>query len=86
VADVTADELLKRAAACRDCGKEHEYRQVETSRGSWAAGDGHAYRPVVDIGIVAKLRYLATGSYVDPWLLPKQTMASKIASAIGLST
>lgn len=81
---MSAEELLKKAAACEMCGKEHKYRLVGVRQGSWAAEDGHGYRPVVDVGTVAKLRYLATGTYVDPWQLP-QSVPGKAASAVGLS-
>lgn len=83
MAEVTVEELLEKVAACKDCGKRHEYRLIGPRHGSWADDDGHGYRPVVEVGIVAQLRYLATGRYVDPWLLPERTMAAKIASAIG---
>jgi len=65
---VTVDELLRRAAACRGCGKEHTYRWTGPDQASWAAPDCREYRPVLDIGTVAKLRCLATGVYRDPWL------------------
>jgi hypothetical protein len=65
---VTAEELIKRAAACEHCGKAHKYRRISANQSSWAApGDGHNYRPVLDVGVVARLRYLATGQYADPW-------------------
>lgn len=68
---MTAEELLRRAAACQDCGKAHEYRWVTSFRATWAASDGHAYRPLVDENVVALLRYLATGRYENQWHCPR---------------
>jgi len=62
---MTAEELIARAAACRTCGREHQYRRVADGA-SWAADDGHPYRPVISTGTVVMLRYLATGVYTDP--------------------
>jgi hypothetical protein len=76
---MTVEELLRRAAACETCGKAHEYRWISSNQASWAAGDGHGYRPVIDIGTVAKLRYLATGRYEDPWSAPKKTLVDRLA-------
>jgi hypothetical protein len=65
---VTAEELIVKAAACKKCGKEHQYLWIGEHRASWASPeDGHNYDPVVDSGIVAMLRYLATGHYENPW-------------------
>jgi hypothetical protein len=75
---VTADELLKKAAACEECGKPHEYRWVSANQASWAADDGHSYRPAVDMGVVAKLRYLATGQWIDPWAPPKKPLMQRL--------
>lgn len=37
-------------AGCLDCGEPHEYRPERRGRaGSWAADDGHAYRPRISI-------------------------------------
>jgi hypothetical protein len=63
---MTAEELIAKAAACRTCGNEHVYRWVTPDRASWAAGDGHPYRPAMSTGTLALLRYLATGTYTDP--------------------
>jgi hypothetical protein len=65
---MTAEELIARAAACKKCGKEHQYLRVSENRSSWASlEDGHNYEPVLDVGDVARLRYLATGHYENPW-------------------
>ncbi len=65
---MTAEELIAKAAACRTCGKEHQYLRVSENRASWASlEDGHNYDPVLDAGHVAMLRYLATGHYENPW-------------------
>ncbi|HZR50095.1 MAG TPA: hypothetical protein VFB06_11305 [Streptosporangiaceae bacterium] len=79
---MTADELLRRAAACQACGKEHRYRAISSNQATWASPeDGHAYRPVLDADTVAKLRCLATGEYVSPWANPvslKRSLADRV--------
>ena len=70
---MTADELLKRAAACETCGKEHKYRRVAPNRGSWAADDGHTYNSPFNVNDIARLRALMTGRYENPWALPPET-------------
>lgn len=67
---MTVDELLERAAACKTCGKPHKHRRIAPNQGSWAAEDGHEYRHEIDLSTIAKLRYMATGKYEDPWALP----------------
>lgn len=80
---MTVRELLERAAACEKCGQEHKYRRTGPSSASWAADDGHPYRPVLDVDVVAKLRYLATGHWQDPWAFPpERSPAQKAAKAI----
>jgi hypothetical protein len=65
---VTAGELIAKAAACKKCGKEHQYHWIGERRASWMSlEDGHNYDPVLDTGGVAMLRYLATGQYENPW-------------------
>jgi len=78
---MTAEELIKKAAACQDCDREHKYRQVEVNRRSWAALDGHSYRPVFDVGDVARLRYLVTGKYENPWA-PEKSLIAKAADLL----
>lgn len=68
---MTAEELIKRAAACQDCGREHRYIRTGAITASWAARDGHSYRPVLPVHAVATLRSLATGVREDPWI-PKK--------------
>lgn len=68
---MTAEELLAKAAACQDCGSAHEYRRLTRFLATWAATDGHAYRPLVDENTVALLRYLATGRYENQWHRPR---------------
>lgn len=75
---MTAEELLKKASACLDCGKAHQYRQVTPHQATWAADDGHAYRPVIDTGTVAKLRFLMTGKYESPWVPVKKPLLSRM--------
>lgn len=48
----------------------------------WTADDGHAYRPEIDVGTVAKLRYLATGVYVDPWALPPKGELERVPARV----
>ena len=67
---MTAEELIAKAAACHACGREHEYHWVSADRASWRAPDGHQYRPALSTGVVALLRYLAGGTFKDPWLKP----------------
>jgi hypothetical protein len=76
---MTAEELLRKAAACETCGKAHEYRWISSNQASWAADDGHDYRAVIDAGTVAKLRYLATGRWENPWAPPKKTLMNRLA-------
>jgi len=68
---VTAEELLGRAAACRTCGEAHAYRWTDHNRASWEHDDGHSNLPYIDIGIIARLDYLVTGTYTDPWAYPR---------------
>ena len=45
---MTAEELIALAAACTVCGEEHQQRAAcehEPARLTWAAEDGHSYRP-----------------------------------------
>jgi hypothetical protein len=74
---VTAEELIMKAAACQDCGKEHHYIRTGELSASWAAADGHSYRPVIDADIVARLRGLATGVYRSPWIPEKRKLLSR---------
>jgi hypothetical protein len=65
---MTAEELITKAAACKKCGKEHQYLRIGERQASWASPeDGHNYDSVLDVGDVAMLRYLATGHYENPW-------------------
>jgi hypothetical protein len=82
---MTVDELLKRATACKTCGEAHEYRRISEHQATWASPkDGHGYRPEIDTGIVAHLRFLATGVYVDPCALPpRDTLKRVLARAFG---
>lgn len=73
---MTAEELIERAAACQACGKVHAYRGTGPNQGSWAADDGHEYRPFLEMSTVALLKYLATGTYTDPWALPAEGRVS----------
>ena len=76
---MTVNELLKRAAACKECGKEHKYRWTGANSASWASpDDGHAYRPEMDVDAVAQLRFLATGRYGSPWTPPKKPLAARV--------
>jgi hypothetical protein len=78
---LTVTELLERAASCEKCGREHKYRRTGPNSASWAADDGHAYAPVIDVDVVANLRYLVTGHWESPWALPPQTSPSRTAAA-----
>lgn len=79
---MTVDELLTWAAACKTCGKTHKHRRIGPSQGSWAADDGHTYRPEVDASTIAKLRYLATGKYEDPWALPLESGLKRVLARV----
>jgi hypothetical protein len=79
---MTVDELLDKAAACQSCGKKHEHRRISPAGGTWAAPDGHPYRPAMGIGAVAKLRYLATGEYEDPWGLPPESGLKRVLARV----
>lgn len=67
---LTARELIAKAAACQSCGKPHAYRWAGEDAASWAADDGHRYRPAVDITALDQLRALATGSHLSSWRAP----------------
>ena len=41
-----------------------------------------AYRPEIDTGTVAKLRYLATGKYEDPWALPPKSSLKRALARV----
>lgn len=79
---MTVDELLERASACQHCGKPHEFRRIGENQGSWAAKDGHAYRPVIDVDTVAQLRHIATGVWKDPWALPPKSGLERILARV----
>jgi hypothetical protein len=67
---MTAEELIAKAAACITCGNEHQHRWVTPDQVSWAADDGHPYRPAMSTSVVAQLRYLVTGTYTSPFQKP----------------
>jgi hypothetical protein len=78
---VTAEELVERAATCRSCGKLHAYRWISPYRASWARDDCELYRPFIEIDDIAKLWYLVTGIYADPWLPDGQRPGGSVTAA-----
>lgn len=82
---MTAEELIAKAAACKKCGREHEYRRISGNQASWASPeDGHYYDPVLDSNVVARLRFLVTGRYENPWT-PKDPRQGQQRKAIASS-
>lgn len=59
---MTAEELLIEAAKCMRCNQPHQRRITKDHRqmniATWAAEDGHPYRPRFDLGTIDKLRTL----------------------------
>jgi hypothetical protein len=67
---VTVPELLRKAAACKTCGRPHDYLPRSDGHGrTWASPeDGHGYGPLLDPNRIAEIRRIATGKYESPWV------------------
>ena len=63
---MTAKQLIAAAAACVECGKEHQPRKSPLGQWTWAAKDGHNYRARIHMmtnepadAVIKALRQLA---------------------------
>lgn len=66
--EMTVAELIRKAAACRRCGKPHDYLRIGPNQRSWASPeDGHEYVPLADPNQLALMHSIATGKYENPW-------------------
>ncbi len=69
--DVSSEEMIRRAAACRVCRKPHDFIRESVLSGSWASPeDGHGYSPYVQPETLALMHWLAGGERVLPGSYP----------------